>query len=218
MVLQQLSLHDLCGAMSVSKAWNHACRNKGLWRHLQFVRRWHSMQARKFPPGVLNDIVSKRSQNLATSLTVNGLRDFSLDHTKLRSILKALPKLQVLSLCGFDTRTSLWRPDLCRTKTFPFKTTFEVVLTEAPASLEVLRLGAFHHGEPDMSDLVLPTIRFAKNLRELSFVNLSVPVLAINVLQAVAWPKLEKLTIKGNRELLDLARPQISFVSTLHSP
>lgn len=213
MVLGYLPYADLCRAMRVSKAWNFACRNNGLWAHLEFVKHWPSLRERPFRRGVLNDIISKRSQNLAKSLTITSLTDFGIDAAKLRAILKALPQLESLSLsvCSKESAankgsSSSLSPDNVLT----------AISEGAPSTLKILHIRNLY--KPDnLSFLDSPIARLAGSLEELSLEELDNWPWLMYILGSKVWPKLERLTIKGS-DKSGLSCVPINIVSILCSP
>lgn len=209
MVLEYLPYAHLCRALRVSKVWNQACRNPSLWMHLKFVRYWRSQGQRPFRPGVLNDIISKRAQNLARSLTITGMKEFAIDAAKLRSVLLALPRLESLSLSGSDRIQWQWRWVVAESLKDPFlcfSDTFRAICECAPRSLKVLRLDNFIYAPPQQSPwLETSTIdRISESLVEMSLTNLGhiipgAPVYDVvcATLESTVWPKLEKLILKS---------------------
>lgn len=207
-ILKQLTYRDLCRCMRVSKAWNYASRNAGLWRHLKFSKGLHTTRVRPFPKGVLNDIISRRSRNLAQSLWFSGIRDFDIDDTKLSSLLKGLPHLKSLIL--FDTAplttsrhrnkpTSLSGDD----RRFSLENILQALCRDASNGLEFLLLGDFScSGDRQGSIPVMSaTVNFATSLRELKLFDLEHPGLVVHMMLSTQWPSLEKLNIYNSRKL-----------------
>ncbi|KAF3761074.1 hypothetical protein M406DRAFT_73518 [Cryphonectria parasitica EP155] len=211
MVLRKLSYKDLCTAMLVSKVWNHACRNRGLWRHLEFVKGWKSIEVRKHP-GIMNEVICRRSQNLATSLLIKSMRDFGINHVKLRAILRALPHLKSLSLHGFDTRSALYRPDLYQ-KAPALRATIDAILNDAPATLETLNLEDFHHKEratPSQEKLVHST----PALKDLT---LSDVLIQNKAVPSPRWSRLERLSIGRMKGRLFASCSEVRSLELLES-
>lgn len=227
MILQYLPFSDLCRALAVSKTWNRACRNASLWTHLEFVKYWTStkrgLQSRRpFRPGVLNDIISKRSQNLAKSLTINGTYDFGIKDTLLRSILRALPRLESLSLSGAERVRSPfdYHSLFVDRASASFDRFMNVICEEAPAGLEVLRLDflVFEQHPPGEDAWPRKIGRFSESLVELTLTDLvdsgGFPLRYVihSTLSSTSWPKLEKLTIDTEESSRGFAHlPIVSF-------
>lgn len=221
MVLEYLSYADLCRALRVSKAWNEACRNPGLWMHLEFVKRWRANKQRPFRPGVLNDIISNRAQNLVKSLTITGMKEFAVDATKLRSILRALPRLESLSLYGSNRipwSKRKFPADTQNDEFLSFSNTFNAICEDAPRGLKVLRLDTFAYTDPQQPHrLSTSTIdHISESLVEMTLANIGqIPSQKIqrDILGSRVWPKLEKLTVKSDASWLYLSFPDICLVS-----
>lgn len=227
MILKYLPFSDLCRALAVSRTWNRACRNASLWTHLEFVKYWSStkrgLQSRRpFRPGVLNDIISKRSQSLAKSLTINGTYDFGIKDTLLRSILRALPRLESLSLSGAERIRSPfdYHSLLVDRASASFDRFMNVICEEAPAGLKVLRLDflIFEQHPPGEDAWPRKIGRFSESLVELTLTDLvdggGFPIRHVihSTLSSTSWPKLEKLTIDTQESLHDFAElPVVSF-------
>lgn len=198
--------------MRVSRAWNYACRNRGLWADLKFVKCWRDIDAHPFRPGVLNDIISKRSQNLATSLTITSMTDFNLDDRQLNTILRALPQLNRLSIQVCSERdivysirySSLANPDRL----------LAAINEGASSTLEVLQLRNLHKPE-DLTNSGSLFSRVSEYLKELSLVDLTGSPMFTKILGTTEWPKLEKLTITG-AQIPVRSYPDIDIVSFLY--
>lgn len=218
MILKHLSRRDLCRSMRVSKAWNRAALNASLWRHLEFIKLWSTNRIRPFPKGVLNDIISRRSRNLAQSLVISGLREFAIDETRLSSILKGLPHLQVLSLHDTAPNT-LFQKHLvtnadAKQQCLSFQSWFSMLCRDAAKDLKALHLEGFiAMGKQEIREarhlmIRMPaTINFAASLRELTLAALHDPDLVLCMMtRSTQWPRLEKLHISNCRHsgIIDL--------------
>lgn len=224
MVLENLPYTDLCRALGVSKAWSAACRNPRLWMHLEFVRCWRSRKPRPFRPGVLNDIISNRSQNLARSLTIAGMQEFAMDATQLGSILRALPRLESLSLSG-STRIQWPKGRLTpevMDRLLSFSDIFTAICEAAPRSLKAIHLDTLAFVAPQKPTWLGTSAfsRIAWSLEEMSLTNLcqkNYGIQPCNVarltLESIVWPKLEKLTMKAGPKCGQFDRPETRLVS-----
>lgn len=202
--------------MRVSKTWNCASRNKSLWRHLEFVKRWPTSRIRPFSKGVLNDIISRRSGNQAQSLIISGLKDFAIDVTKLSSLLKGLPRLQSLSLHEV-ARSALGelKPTTLSLEDQPsfLLNLFEFLCRDAPTGLKTLHLeyfphpgsfGTFERNTDGNGNL-------AASLRELKLNDLRCPGPLLHMMEGMQWPNLEKLYVRESDDtFIDLV---VCFVS-----
>lgn len=190
-ILQYLCPRDLCRCMRVSKAWKHATYTASLWRHLEFIKRGPSTRVRPLAKGVLTDIVSRRSRNLAQSLVISGWDNFSISADTLGRLLKALPQLKNLSLC--DVAPHMVNSAIPRPVSFAKYS--DVICRDAPASLKSLRIERVPFGARDdckLGRLMPSTVNFASSLRVLELVNLG---FAETFLSSVQWSSLETLRI-----------------------
>lgn len=217
MILKELSYRDLCRSMRVSKAWNRATLNASLWRQLEFIKLWPgNHRIRPFPNGVLNDIICRRSRNLAQSLVIEGLREFAINATRLSSILKGLPNLQVLSLYQNALfQTNILNGVDAKQQSLSFQDWFSMLCRDAAKGLQALHLENFNlMGNRTMRIArnvmvdIPATVNFATSLRELTLVDLHDPDLVLCMLMGSAQlPKLEKLHIRSYRQWpIDLVR------------
>lgn len=196
-ILQHLSLLELCRCMRVSKSWNHASRNPTLWRHLEFIKRWPAPRSRPLPKGVLNDIISQRSQNLAQSLHFSGLFEFGISKSKLSSLLQGLPHLQMLSLHQIDPPMRGRYISRFLSDDHRFADFFQIICRDAPKGLRRLQLADFDwmdgclHG----AGAIPETINFATSLRELDLVDVEAPAIILHLMRSTQWPSLKKLHI-----------------------
>lgn len=197
MILNNLSHKDVCRAMRVSQVWHLACRDRHLWKDLHIIKTWkHTIPRLPLRPGTLNNII-KLSGNMATSLTISGLRDFRFDGPKLRAMLKALPELKTLSLAGRHdlTHTDDFRP---LTPNCPrFSDFWAAVCEDAPPTLTTLHLSSFNLDSVSWDPQ--PLCRLTKSLKELSLVRLN-PVSANLVIDSVMQLNphtLKTLIVKG---------------------
>lgn len=205
MILGHLSNTQLCRSMRVSKAWNHACRNKSLWKDLRFMKYWSASKPRPFRRGVLNDIISNRASNLATSLTISGMGDFGVDAIKLGLILKALPKLEFLSLKSSGSGADAKAPTL--------KEALHALLQNAPPSLTSLHFGPFVESVGSGWTFP-PAAQLAQTLRELVIFEPYVPVALLGpsgLIASEVWPRLEKFSVSGDK--YPAPSPYIDFVN-----
>lgn len=214
LVLQHLSQAELCRCMRVTKSWNQVSRNPSLWKDLRLVKNWSALTPRPLRPGVLNDIILNRAAKLVKNLVIRGMRDFGIDDTKLRSILRALPQLRTLELRGSDPAL------FSRTSVPSYKNVLDVLFQDAPSSLRTLHVEDFFEesGGRGYDDWSIPPGPLVQNLQELTFINLSDPLyfLGPDGTTPTVWPKLEKLMVSCEPQIRN--RPQINFVSdTKHS-
>lgn len=218
MILGYLSRGDLCcRAMRVSKAWKGICRNRDLWRHLQFVKnfrqqsRLQSSMPRVFRPGVLNDIVHGCSQNNATSVTIDGLWDFGLYAPQLGAMLKALTRLKTLNISGHRGVTNLKVNNVLTSMNVPkFREYWKVICDFAPSTLVSIGLSGFNVGHyhattrrgvfSAFEEEWLVGTSLAHSLQTLSLAEmmpLDVELVLVGTLCRNFFPKLEVLSLKG---------------------
>ncbi|KAJ4401971.1 hypothetical protein N0V82_010825 [Gnomoniopsis sp. IMI 355080] len=168
MILRNLSQADICRAMRVNKVWKVMCRDRQLWKDLRLVKNWRPPRLHApFRPGTLNNIV-KLSGYMATSLTIDGLKDFNVNGAKLRAFLRALPKLEALSLSGIHDFDSI---DPRTTDNMTFQDVWTVIWENAPSGLKALHLSSFGIKAVDRHR-TLANCRFKDSLKELSLVRL----------------------------------------------
>lgn len=194
MVLQNLSVADVCRCMAVSKTWNMISRHPSLWVDLKFVKHWTTSKPRPLSSKVLNDIIINRTQKLATSLAIHSMRDFGIDSQRLGNILKALPKLESLSLHGYGTSHG-------NTGTQShLGMVLDALIREIPPGLKSLQLGYFEGQCGPHEWETLPITPLAETLQELVFTQSNCPTIfsALSGFKTPAiWPKLEKLEFRG---------------------
>lgn len=216
-ILKYLSYRDLCRCMRVSKAWEYATFNASLWRHLEFIKLGPSPQIRPFPKGTLNDIISRRSRNLAQSLVISGLLNFAIGTGTLSSILKGLPHLQSLSLRDLAPHTAKPRISQAHESSYSFPSVVSVVCRDAHTSLKCLHIEKMYGRVPHINSYrnVMPSaINFASSLRELKLVNFEFPSALLSGAPSLHWPNLETLCIINARGGLYLV--WLPFASTFH--
>lgn len=230
MILQYLPSRDLCRVLAVSKKWNMTCRTAALWMHLDFEKHWGQTKGRSlrdprpFRPGVLNDIICGRSQNLAKSLTINGSYDFGINDTTFRSMLRALPRLESLSLSGAKLTRKQREHDahpmlLGHLQALSLDRVMNIIFDEAPAGLKALRLDYLLHLRPQPGHLFSRTTgRISESLEELTLTDLLDHTNSVSdnmmsyIFKDTTWPRLTKLTIDT------LSSARLPIVSLLGCP
>lgn len=222
MVLKHLPVTDLNKAMRVSKAWYLASRAPSLWKDLRFVKRWPTTRDRSFRPGVLNDIITNRSQGMAKTLTITDTDSFGIDDVKLRAVLRGLPKLEGLSLTGRSKVVVTVRWALAEGPSehtcLNFNKIFKAICEEAPPGLKVLRLSCFLYrcGSGILWSPTPALARISPSLEELSLSHIDGLTgrsnLVEKVVESMYWPRLKKLVIL--QELGDHS-PRICLVRSL---
>lgn len=216
-VLKLLSFKDLCRCMRVSRAWNYASRNAGLWRHLEFVKLWPTSRVRPFRKDVLNDIISRRSKNLAHSLTISGLRDFAIDETRLCSILRGLPHLECLTIHEVAPHMFGGRRQVAdfAEETLDFRRVLHMLCRDAPKCLRTLHMDYFEGSKNVPPSIDLPsTVSFAASLQELRLGNMRHIGLGyvIRTMRSTQWPNLEKLHLgSADRQRANVETVRVFF-------
>lgn len=205
-ILKYLSYRDLCRCMRVSKAWKYATLNASLWRHLEFIKLGASFRLRPFPKGTLNDIISRRSRNLAQSLVISGFMNFAIDAGTLSSVLKGLPHLQSLSLRDVPPHMAKTLVPQTHQKPYSFQSVASVVCRDAPTNLKYLHIEKVccRAQSINLPHMVMPSaINFASSLKELKLINFEFPSeFLLNGAPSLHWPNLETLCIiKAHRGL-----------------
>lgn len=198
MILGKLHYPDLCRAMSVSKDWKGACLDPTLWRHLKFVKHWSGVSCRPFRKHVFNDIICKRAQGGAKSLTVWDINDFGIRLPVLKAALRVLDRLEFLSLKGLRIDEGCpWT---------------KVLFEEAAPSLKTLHVDFKIHS---LGKWPLPSaIPMAQSLEEFSVSSMVYLDFLTEMLCSTVWPMLRKLRVPD----VDLVRilPSAQCTSSNH--